>query len=203
MTLNIKLKELEKNTWKTSYENGLIDITIGLIFIVSAACHIFDDIRYFLMPLYLIPVLFLMLTKKYITIPRMGVVKFNKRRKRKSATFIAVMTSVLLFLVILTIVLKTNYLPEGIASRILISAIILSICFATAFFLNFNRLYIYGIVIAGAFNLNEYIRENPGFLSEGGYAYLFAAVVILITGSIYLIKFLKKYPLSTKRTYHG
>ena len=203
MILNIKLKELEKNTWKTSYENGLIDIAIGLICIVSAVCHIFDDIRYFLMPLYLIPILFLMLTKKYITIPRMGLVKFNKRRKRKSTIFIAVMTSVLIFLVILTIVLKTNYLPEGIAARIIISAIMLLICFANAFFLNFNRLYIYGIVITGAFNLNEYIRENPGFLAEGGYAYLFAAIVILITGSIYLIKFLKKYPLPIKRTYHG
>ncbi len=143
MILNIKLKELEKNTWKTSYENGLIDIAIGLICIVSAVCHIFDEIRYFLMPLYLIPILFLMLTKKYITIPRMGLVKFNKRRKRKSAIFIAVMTSVLILLVILTIVSKTNYLPEGIASRIIISAIILLICFANAFFLNFNRLYIY------------------------------------------------------------
>jgi uncharacterized membrane protein len=203
MILNIKLKELEKNTWKTSYENGLIDIAIGLICIVSAVCHIFDDIRYFLMPLYLIPILFLMLTKKYITIPRMGVVKFNKRRKRKSAIFIAIMTSVLILLLILTIVLKTNYLPEGIASRIVISAIMLLICFANAFFLNFNRLYIYGIVITGAFNLNEYIRENPGFLAEGGYAYLLAAMVILITGSIYLIKFLKKYPLPIKRTYHG
>lgn len=203
MILNIKLKELEKNTWKTSYENGLIDIAIGLICIVSAVCHIFDDIRYFLMPLYLIPILFLMLTKKYITIPRMGLVKFNKRRKRKSAIFIAVMTSVLILLLILTIVLKTNYLPEGIAARIVISAIMLLICFANAFFLNFNRLYIYGIVITGAFNLNEYIRENPGFLAEGGYAYLFAAIVILITGSIYLIKFLKKYPLPIKRTYHG
>jgi hypothetical protein len=192
MILNIKLKELEKNTWKTSYENGLIDIAIGLICIVSAVCHIF-----------LIPILFLMLTKKYITIPRMGLVKFNQRRKRKSAIFIAVMTSVLILLVILTIVLRTNYLPEGIAARIIISAIILSICFANAFFLNFNRLYIYGIVITGAFNLNEYIRENPGFLAEGGYAYLFAAMVILITGSIYLIKFLKKYPLPIKRTYHG
>lgn len=203
MILNIKLKELEKNTWKTSYENGLIDIAIGLICIVSAVCHIFDDIRYFLMPLYLIPILFLMLTKKYITIPRMGLVKFNKRRKRKSAIFIAVMTSVLILLLILTIVLKTNYLPEGIAARIVISAIMLLICFANAFFLNFNRLYIYGIVITGAFNLNEYIRENPGFLAEGGYAYLLAAMVILITGSIYLIKFLKKYPLPIKRTYHG
>lgn len=191
MILSIKLKELEKNTWKTSYENGLIDIAIGLICIVSAVCHIFDDIRYFLMPLYLIPILFLMLTKKYITIPRMGLVKFNKRRKRKSAIFIAVMTSVLILLVILTIVLRTNYLPEGIAARIIISAIMLLICFANAFFLNFNRLYIYGIVITGAFNLNEYIRENPGFLAEGGYAYLFAAIVILITGGIYLIKFLK------------
>jgi uncharacterized membrane protein len=203
MILNIKLKELEKNTWKTSYENGLIDIAIGLICIASAVCHIFDDIRYFLMPLYLIPILFLMLTKKYITIPRMGVVKFNKRRKKKSTIFIAVMTSVLIFLVILTIVLKTNYLPEGIASRIIISAVILLICFANAFFLNFNRLYIYGIVIAGAFNLNEYIRENHGFYSEGGYDYLLDAIVILITGCIYLVKFLKKYPLPIKRTYNG
>ena len=54
--------------------------------------------------------------------------------------------------------------------------------------------------MAAAFNLNEYLRENPGFLPDGGYAYLLASVVFLVIGGIYLFRFLKSYPLPAEGT---
>ena len=77
MVQNINLKELEKNTWTSFFQNGLIDIQIGLIFVVASICMICSDIRYYLMFLYLVPGILFILAKKYIVAPRMGIVKFS------------------------------------------------------------------------------------------------------------------------------
>ena len=197
------LRKLEKNSWKASFKSGLIEIAIGLVLVVSSICHIFDDLRYYFMPLYLIPVLFLILTKKNIVIPRMGMVKFSKQRRRKSKLFHIVITAILLFLVLLTVFSTTTYLPEFIAAEISITSIILLICFAAAYFLDLNRLFLYGLIIAGAFNLSELFRENPGRMPDGGYAYLMASIVFLIAGGIYFFRFLRKYPIPAEGTDYG
>ena len=56
-------------------------------------------------------------------------------------------------------------------------------------------MYLYAFLLAGAFNGSEVIRENPGYISEGGYAYLLASIILFVIGLIYLLKFLKKYPV--------
>ena len=74
------LKQLEKNTAAGIFQSGLVEIEIGLIFIVSSLAMIFDDIRYYLNILYIVPAIFIILAIKYIAEPRMGVVKFAKKR---------------------------------------------------------------------------------------------------------------------------
>jgi hypothetical protein len=201
MSSTVSLKELEKSTWKSFFESGFVDITIGLIFIVSSVCHIFDDQRYFLMPLYAVPTLFLILANRFIVVPRMGIVKFSQKRKKRSTIFTVIMTFVLLFLLTLTIFSRSSIFPDGISARIFIIAIILLICFANAFFLDFSRLYLYGVVIAAAFNVNEMSREIPGFVLQHGYAYLGPALIVLTIGGVLLYRFLKKYPVPAEGKY--
>ena len=203
MERTFSLRELEKNSWKAIFRSGLFEIAIGLILVVSSICHIFDDLRYYFMPLYLIPVLFSILIKKNIVIPRMGMVKFSKQRRRKSMLFNIVSTAVLLFLLLLTVLSGTTYLSEFIAPEISITSIILLICFAAAYFLDLNRMFLYGIIIAGAFNLSELFRKNPGRMPDGGYAYLMASIVFLIAGGIYFFRFLKKYPIPAEGSDYG
>ena len=62
-------------------------------------------------------------------------------------------------------------------------------------------MYIYALVLVGAFNLNEEIRENPGIISDGAYVYLFVSIGLIIIGIVYLIRFLKKYPIPENLTY--
>ena len=107
------------------------------------------------------------------------------------------MITITIFLVVmvsLKFVGNSIVIAEIISPRWIISGIIFSICVAIAYFLTFDRMYIYAFLLTGAFNLSEEIRENPGFISEGGYAYLLVAIVLTVIGSIYLIRFLKKYP---------
>lgn len=196
MGQKINLKQLEKNTAAGIFQTGLVEIVIGLIFIVSFLAMIFDDIRYYLDILYVVPVVFIVLARKYIVNPRMGIVKFARRRVRKSMLLGITITTFLVIMVILTIFGSTNTIAEFINPRWIISGIIFFICIAIAYFYSFDRMYIYAFLLAGAFNLSEEIRENTWFISEGGYAYLFASIVLIVIGCVYLIRFLKKYPLT-------
>ena len=78
MTQKINLKEIEKKVWTSTFEDGITDIGIGLVLLVLTFCQMFDDARFYLYPLFIIPALFIIVAKKYITVPRMGLVKFSK-----------------------------------------------------------------------------------------------------------------------------
>lgn len=105
-------------------------------------------------------------------------------------------------MVSLTFLGNTNTIAEILNQRWIISGIIFSIGFAVAYFLAFDRMYIYAFLLAGAFNLSEEIREHSWIITEGGYVYLFAAIVLIIIGSVYLVKFLKKYPIPEEGVFY-
>ena len=195
MEQKINLKKLEKNTAAGIFQTGLVEIVIGLILLVSFLAMLFDDIRYYIDILFIVPVVFIVLGTKYIANPRMGIVKFARRRVKKSRLMSITITTFLVITVTLTIFGNTNTIAEFINPRWIISGIIFFICIAVAYFQNFDRMYIYAFLLAGTFNLSEEIRENTWFISENGYAYLLVSIVLIVIGSVYLIRFLKKYPL--------
>ncbi len=198
MEQKINLKQLEKNTAAGIFQTGIVDIGMGLIFLISTLTMIFDEIRYYLDILYIIPIIFIMLAVKYIVQPRKGIVNLTRKRVKRNSLLIATITVFLVIMLAFTFFGSTNTIAEYINPRWIVTGIIFFICIAVAFFMNFERMYIYAFLLAGAFNWAEEIRENPGIISEGGYAYLFASLILLIIGFFYLLKFLNKYPIPEK-----
>jgi hypothetical protein len=203
MTQKINLKQLEKSTAAVIFQTGLVEIGIGLVFIVSSLAMIFDNIRYYIDIFYIVPVLFIALTVKYVANPRIGVVKLAGSRVRRNRLLFLAITSFLVIMVTFTIFSRTNTIAEIINPRWIISGIIFFICTAVAYFMNFNRMYVYAFLLAGAFNLSEEIRESPGMISEGGYAYLLASIILFVIGCVYLFRFLKNYPLPKEDVEYG
>jgi hypothetical protein len=201
MEQKMDLKQLEKNTAAVIFQTGLVEIALGLIWIVSSLAMIFDDIRYYIDILFVVPVIFIILAIRYIASPRMGTVKLARKRMRRNTWFIVTVTVFLIIMVILTITGKGHTNGELINGRWIISGIIFFICTAIGYFLYFKRMYLYAFLLVGAFNLTEEVRENPGIISDGGYVYLFVSIVLIIIGCVYLIRFLKKYPLPENMTY--
>ena len=195
------LKQLEKNTAAVIFQTGLVEIAIGLIWIVSSLAMIFDDIRYYIDILFVVPVIFIILAIRYIATPRMGMVKLARKRMRRNRWFMVTVTIFLVIMVILTITGNGDSNAGLINGRWIISGVIFLICTTIAYFLNFKRMYLYAFLFTGAFNLSEEIRENPGIISDGAYVYLFFSFVLIIIGCVYLISFLKKYPLPEKVSY--
>ena len=73
------------------------------------------------------------------------------------------------------------------------------ICLAIEYFLDFARLFIYAFLMAGTFNVSEELRESQSIISNGGFAYLGASLILISIGTIYLISFLR-YLIKVKET---
>ena len=201
MERKINLKKLEQNTAAVIFQTGIVDIALGLICSVSAFAMIFDDISYYIDILFVVPIAFIILATRYIAAPRMGTVKLARKRMRRNLWFSVTVTAFLVIMVILTITGDGRANDELINGRWIVSGIIFFIFIAIAYFLNFKRMFFYAFLYTRAFNLSEEIRENPGIISDGAYAYLAVSVLLIIIGCAYLIRFLKKYPLPEKVSY--
>lgn len=195
MEEKINLKQLEKHAEASIYQTGLVDISIGQVFLVSSLAMIFVDIRYYIYVLFLFPIIFLSYAIKYIAKPRMGVVKLKRDRIRKRKLFGITITLFLLMLISVTLFGDINKITDFMDIRWFISGIILLICVAVAYFTNFDRMYIYAFLIAWAFVLSEILKESPRFNIYGDYVYLVVSIILLVIGIVYLIRFLRKNPL--------
>lgn len=202
MTETINLKELEKKAWASSFESGIPDIGIGLIMVVATICQIFNESSPYLYPLFIVPALFIIVLKKYITVPRIGLVKFSKKRTRKTNRFIFIMTTLLVFLVTLTLTAGSGFIPElpiieiiNNNGAIIVGAIVFIIPCSIAYFWNWDRMYFYAVLFALSFALNEITIADTGVIASGAYAWLISGIIMIVIGIVYLVRFLRKYPL--------
>lgn len=194
MEKQISLQNLEKQTSSLIFTTGVVDIEISLILMVSSLAMLFDDYRYYIYFLYLLPFIFIFLALKYIVHPRMGNVNYANKRVKRSRAFSIITTIILVGLVLLTAFGEKDYISELINPRYIVAGIVFAICAAIAFFLNFTRMYFYAFLITATFLTIESLRySNPDF--KRGFVYLITASIILIIGCVYLIRFLKTYPL--------
>ena len=84
MEQKLNLKQLEKNTAAVFFQTGLLEIAIGLILIVTSLAMIFDDISYYIDIFLIVPIIFIILTMRYITVPRLGIVKLARKRIKRN-----------------------------------------------------------------------------------------------------------------------
>jgi hypothetical protein len=195
MTQAIDLKELEKKVLTSAFEDGIADIGIGLVFLVSTICQMFDDARFYLYPLFIVPALFIIAAKKYITAPRLGFVKFSKERNRKMYMLCLIMTISIVFLLMLTAKGLFQQLPM---TSVIVGAIVFIIPCSIAYILNFDRMYIYAVLFTLSFALNEITIANTGVIASGAYAWLISGMLITVVGIWYLVRFLRMYQLPEK-----
>jgi hypothetical protein len=208
MTQDIDLKELEKKAYRSTFQDGVWDIYIGTLFIGWS-------LRYFgiafnsiigltiIIFYYSLTVLFFYIAKKFIIVPRMGFVKFGPKRradKRKIIIFTSINTIVLLIFFLLTLAGIFQYFQFNV----IIVPLLIGVCFiwfplsVVAYFLKYNRLFLYSLLGGLSFILSELLYPFLGFPLNDFLLFGTSGGVIIIIGIIYFIIFLKKYPLSKK-----
>lgn len=200
MNTPLNLKELEKKAFRSFYQDGIWDIFFGLIMLAMYSSSLFNEsgnsglkTLSLIIP-EILAVMFLFFGKKYISAPRLGNVEFGKARKRNMVYIFGI--NLFTLLLALGLFFGFKWLNLDASQTELIAPIGLGfwIAFMTslmAFFLDFDRLYIYGLIYGATF--------TAVLLLDLPILFLIAALLILLPGLIIFSRFL----LTTKPVEEG
>jgi len=212
----INLKELERKAFLSTYQDGLLDMYLGLIVICMSFFLYRPAIGY--SPLNIVLMLACMAVacalflagKKFITLPRMGQVKFGEKRARRKKTMALVLGVVVLiqvaFLGIQSIGWRNPefgatlnaFLQEknamDLAVATLGSLFVGPSMILIAYFMDFLRGYFIAVMIALAVFLMIYLNQPIYAIIIG--------ILIAVPGVVLFLRFLHKYPLHKEKADH-
>ena len=203
MTQQISLKEAERKVFRTTYNDGLWDISLGCFFLTFGIALYLSPIlgdfwsSVVLLPIWALIYLVFWLIRKYIVTPRIGTVKFGPVRKTKLAKFTVVLLAVNIFAFILGLVAAVSFgrVPGQVIS-IVFGMILLSGFSLAAYFLDFSRLYIYGLLLGFSPLIGEWLWTH-GYASHHGFPITFGitASIMILVGLTLFIRLLRDNPL--------
>lgn len=191
MNTPLNLKEIERKAFRSFYQDGIWDIFFGLMMFAMYAFTLFNEMEnnglrvIGLILIEIMAVMFLIFGKKYITIPRLGNVEFGKARKRK-LVYILVL-NVFTLIVGLGLYRASDWLSLDTPKSELLTPLGFGIWIAfltslMAFFLDFDRLYIYALIYGATF-ASVMLLDIP-------ILFLVASLLILLPGLIIFSRFL-------------
>jgi len=203
MSQKISLKEAERKAFRTICNDGLWDVFLGCFFLMFAiAPFLSPSLGDFwssvvFLPFWGLVFLGVWLIRKHVVTPRVGVVKFGLARKTKLAKFTVVMlaVNVIAFILGLFAALSFGKAPGQIYSIILGMILLIGFSIA-AYFLDFNRLYIYGLLVGFSPLVGEWLWTQ-GYATHHGFPITFgttAGIMILVGLSVF-VRLLRDNPV--------
>lgn len=195
MTQNLNLKEIEKKIYMSCHQDGILDISLGLLMLlfgIAMYTHLIAFVG-------LIPILVMgvgYLARKFVTIPRMGYVNFSNARKakeRKKMSFWLVL-GIVVFGAVLIGLAKKNIIP-GLDSvlqayPLLTLAVIFSLLIITAAIMSgTDHLYAYAAMVLVV------LVPGQSIYAPEPHRVIFVGALILLCGLLIFIRFLREYPL--------
>jgi hypothetical protein len=208
MDTKMDLKEMERRAWTTYFQDGIWDMFLGLV-LVNMGLGVILYAQWSALPrisaslgVSVIGITLFWIGKRYITIPRLGVVKFgSKRRKNRKHLLLIVLFSVVITFTILIFSMLSNSdilvgfsMPSVNYMGIFISILVGATMIAIAYFNDFLR----GYYIAFLFAISILIRELFGIT----WIFLLNGAFIIIPGIVLFFRFLRKYPKHNQEEYY-
>jgi hypothetical protein len=200
MIKKIDLKKIEKQTYQFTFTDGLYDMAYGSLLFFIAIAPILREILYpsYIIFLILPASLILILGKRFITIPRIGIVKFNQNRTKsqhKLMLLIAILVPITIIMVILTFLGIYNIRVGGYIVPVAAGLFALSLLSLIAYIMEYSHFYLYAVSIGLGIPLAELLEPLFGEPLDYIFSFGISGTLILIYGIITLIKFIKKYPI--------
>jgi hypothetical protein len=217
MSQNFDLKAIERKAFRSTYQDGLWDINLGLI-VIGMAMFVFRPEEGYsalnflwLMVTCLVANLIFWAGKKFITVPRMGQVRFGEIRKQKARTLAIIMAVFILVqggIVLLTalswknpdLAAKINsVLNAGNMERLAVATVgslfVGPSFILVAYFNDFLRGYYIAILMALAVFMMILFNQPIYPLVLGG--------LIVVPGLVLFVNFLRQHPLPPREARHG
>ena len=217
MSEDLDLKVLEKKAYRSTFDDGIWDLFIGLIVLSISLGQLFGlvinlpEFWSIIIPSLICNILaFLIfyLGKKYITIPRIGYVKFGPKRKSKQLKLkifllLMLIVNVILFVLPLTGIINFVEIAPLFLSLLLGFGVFTFPFCVIAYFLDYTRLYYYAFSVGIGYFLSEFLTPIVGYLLDIIIIFGITGLIIVLIGLYYFIHFLKKYPLSKQEEFNG
>jgi len=199
MTQTIDLKALERKAFTASFQDGLLEIMIGVMLLQMVVGRLLDHLQLpgiWVLAVSLTALLLWGAGKKYVTAPRVGVVRFGPARERRLKTFaIIACISLLTTVGLVTHGLMSGWRVGAIVLMIAVPFKIVVIFSLAAYFKDYPRLYAWGVLIALTVVLGELLATHTRMPFARPAPYAAASAILLVTGASLLIRFLREYPL--------
>src|SRR4030043_338092 len=205
----LDLKQIERKAFRSTYEDGLLDIFMGAFVACMAITLYHPESGYSPMNIigmiliYAVVYSLFWAAKKYITLPRMGQVRFGPTRQHKKKTLAIILGIIVLIQTIfvgMTIVgwhnpvfgeklfgSFGNYSMEHLAVAALGSLFVGPSMLVIAYLIDFPRGYYIAVLMALAVFLMILINQPIYPVGISG--------LIILPGVVLFINFLKKYPI--------
>jgi hypothetical protein len=197
MSSRLALREIEKRAWLRTFEHGMWDIGIGSLFLMFGVSIL---TAFPALSAIWVAALFPALRElgRKVVVPRVGKAQFRGRRRRANAntTWILAAVAALGLGALLMMLWRTSSgsAPAWIEWAtehfvVLIGLIWGGALVVTAWIVDFPRLYVYGALLFASLLVTDLVRGyhlGTSLSVVGG--------LILFTGIVLLIRFLRRYP---------
>jgi hypothetical protein len=202
MSNQISLKEAERKAFKASYNDGLWDIFLGCFVLIFALAPILSErlgdfwSSVLFLPVWGLVYLIIWLVRRNVLVSRIGIVKIGAARKARLKRFNNVMVGVNVLVLVLGIVCAFYFKVFGQTISILFGSILLILFSIAAYYLDFNRLYAYGLLVGLAPLIGEWLY-NRGDVPHHGYPITFgiASGIMILVGLYVLVRLLSENPM--------
>jgi hypothetical protein len=199
----ISLKEAERKIFTAATQDGLLDVFLGCIFLMwvfapfmSPSLGDFLSVAIFV-PFWGLVMFGIWLVRRRVVRPRIGVVKFGSARKTKLLRFNLVAFAINAVAMIAGLCLALNSdAMSGRLTSVLFGFICLMLFSVAAYFLDFSRLYIYGLLVGLSPLVGEWLWANWR-VAHHGFPLTFgiSSAVMILTGLFVFVRLLRANPV--------
>lgn len=193
MSEKIDVKKIERKAYMSYHQDGLWDIFLGAI-ILAWGVSMMTEMASMSGVWFVVLFPLLMAAKRRITYPRLGYAEVP--RARKSKLQMTILLGIVMLLGVLVLLLWTSQLGSSSLRdwlrryfEIAFGAMVAIVLCIMGLIHWIKRLYVYAVVMflgfAGAHRFNFHMK----------FSFIAAGAIILLSGVVLLIRFLRKYPL--------
>lgn len=203
MSQRISLRDAERKAFRTTYNDGLVDIFLGcflLMFVIapylSASLGDFWSSAVFL-PFWALVYLAIRLIRRYVVTPRIGTARFGQARRARLARFTGVMLAINAVALVLGFVAALSFgRVPGQTISIAFGMVLLMGFSIAAYSLDFNRLYIYSLLVGLSPLVGEWLWGR-GYATHHGFPITFgiSAGVMIVVGLTVFVRLLLDNPV--------
>jgi hypothetical protein len=199
------LKSVDRNIFKSYFEDGLIDMFLAAFVLMFALGPFLSRplgdfwASMIFLPFWCVVYLLLWVIRRRVVAPRIGSVKWGEMRKKKLRTGTIILFVINVIFLIFGVVSFFSPIASGYAMSIRFSVMMLILFTAAGYMLDFNFLYVYGILAALAMPVGEWLYQTAGF-SHHGFPVVFGTLsgIMFARGLYKFITFVKETPLQVE-----